>query len=755
MDQNNIIDLSTDLNDLELDMKNWLNLTYDQRKRADQDCIEKYGCTNIELYNKQKAHLVKTDDAESFNEAIFTPMDDYLMIADFSMEARFNKIRASRLLQTQDKNIIIIDDFVNDNNPDYGLIDLENKYESYKLLSPLYKGFSNDNSIKIWNKSVVEMYIYMKAKLNKNKSIEDRIKISRRDQDIKQYSSELEESAKYGDIISCNIHKISCLTTESSLYESAILEDKAETTKLDLSTNYDGMIPMTTPFLDPDEYQAITGNEIHNPFDYVIVHDQNKYFNTIKQLLDEVETNETTVQTLTKLGWNPYVSLTTESMKYARTKQINWLNENNRCNIIDLSNFEAPNIISESFDENKILEPIYVILTYTGTTFGKVITKFQHCKFSHAGIALRSKLDQIFTFNMRTEIEEVKRKNKTIEKKEIKGGADIETLDDYHNKEDNNDADICVMCIFVDPAVKKAIQENIDKFFKNVEKTKYAISNVFNIVINRSVETGNSMKMICSQFVDNILKMANIDLTNKSSNLVSPNDFMKASKTNPNIYVLYDGKKSKYNSKSVDGKVSYIKRTNDYITLNVVKPKEVSVKLAECKLENFFITCPENAEISCLLKEMRDYIRPSAVIVEAKFPIKFNHQGDLSINLPKDLQAEYNEAHKLLYTYNESNLQGIKNELARLFMINSIIEKKLKKMDKTNSQYKELIDLRARILNDYTTYLKIVIAAEPNFDFTKYFATTDYYNKSITIDNTTLKYSGSIVKKLLKSILRK
>ena len=51
MDNNNVIMVTNDLKELEQDMRNWLLLTYDERKRADIICIDKYGCNNIELYN--------------------------------------------------------------------------------------------------------------------------------------------------------------------------------------------------------------------------------------------------------------------------------------------------------------------------------------------------------------------------------------------------------------------------------------------------------------------------------------------------------------------------------------------------------------------------------------------------------------------------------------------------------------------------------------------------------------------------------
>ena len=250
--------------------------------------------------------------------------------------------------------------------------------------------------------------------------------------------------------------------------------------------------------------------------------------------------------------------------------------------IEDLSSFNVPSYtLMEGLEENKLLEPIFIVLSFTGTTFGKIITKFQNGRFSHASLSLDSKLNKMYSFDMRQETRHEERNGKPIDKKKIVGGIRNETINDWYNVSTGGDADICVLCVFVQSKVKKAIKDNVEKLFSNVEKTKYAISDIFNIVVNRSIETGDSMKMICSQFVDNILKMANIDITNRSSNLVTPNDFDKVAKTNTHIFVLFDGKKNDYSSRVVDNKVRYIKNSNEYGDLDIAKSNPTKVLTTE------------------------------------------------------------------------------------------------------------------------------------------------------------------------------
>lgn len=204
---------------------------------------------------------------------------------------------------------------------------------------------------------------------------------------------------------------------------------------------------------------------------------------------------------------------------------------------------------------DSFLSPIFIVCTFTGTRFGKAVTKIQHCKFSHSGLSLDSDLKRIYTFNTHS--------------KKV-GGAGIESIDEYDNVSTGEPGDICVMCFFVPLSVKESVKQVVDRIFSNVDKTRYAFGNLLNILANRAVDTKDSLKMVCSQFVDYCLKAANIDLTNKSSNLVSPNDFVNVPKKNPKVFVLFDGKKSEYNSKKADGKIHRLLRTREPEELSVV-----------------------------------------------------------------------------------------------------------------------------------------------------------------------------------------
>jgi hypothetical protein len=184
----------------------------------------------------------------------------------------------------------------------------------------------------------------------------------------------------------------------------------------------------------------------------------------------------------------------------------------------------------------------------------------------------------------------------------------------------------------------------------------------------------------------------------------------------------------------------------------LVKPVDEAVSdiFKGFTLESYYVET-KNKDVDEILCEIRDLLTPTAIIVEAKpLPVRFGKSGNLFIELPRDLEMEYQESHRLLTAYSENNIEGIKHQLARLFYINSIIEKKISKMDKEDEDYKDLIDLRARVINDFKKYMKIVQNYEKNFDFEQYMKNSEYYNKTVMVDKHTMKYTGTLIKDLIK-----
>lgn len=135
---------------------------------------------------------------------------------------------------------------------------------------------------------------------------------------------------------------------------------------------------------------------------------------------------------------------------------------------------------------------------------------------------------------------------------------------------------------------------------------------------------------------------------------------------------------------------------------------------------------------------------------------EFNRKGDLFINnflKKKDYQSQYMEAHRLLVEYDKSkNIDGMKYELAKLYFLSNKIQEDLivAKRDKTNT--KKLTDIRARVLNDFHKYIKVVLKSDKQFNFSNYYQRSEFSDDSIVIKSPTLKYTGKYAKDILRML---
>lgn len=155
-----------------------------------------------------------------------------------------------------------------------------------------------------------------------------------------------------------------------------------------------------------------------------------------------------------------------------------------------------------------------------------------------------------------------------------------------------------------------------------------------------------------------------------------------------------------------------------------------------------------------VVKAPKSIKESASILNEVKqFPVEFDKDGNLIIYKARTGSLSYgdeiDDSVQLLETYrNQSNIEGIKYELAKLWYINDCIEKKLKKRLK-NEQYKELIDTRAVCLNAFKFNLDFVMKSEKGFNFSDYYNSTPFSDSSIKITSNTLKYTMKAIKGLI------
>lgn len=370
-----------------------------------------------------------------------------------------------------------------------------------------------------------------------------------------------------------------------------------------------------------------------------------------------------TKQRILNLGWNPEVAFSSKNRRIAT--------ENTRLRIkkiLNESNIVEEDVILESKSNKK---PIYLVFTWTETLFGKGIRAVTKGTYTHACISLDKTLNKLYSYNLVNGISKF-------------GGLSIEDLRTY-----NPEGSVLVYVTYVTEEQHKKLKKVINDLVNNVNKTKYSILNVFGILLNRPIETNHNM--VCSQFVDKMMKTIGLDLTNgKNSALVTPADLYKSASNK--IYKVYEGGIK-------DFKANKITKSEKNIKVN-----------------------------------------------EAKLPIEFDSEGNLNINKIIDIQEEYNKSHKLLLNYDKSkNYKAMKEELFKLWALNIKLEKIIYKQKKAN---KSDYDLRARILNDFNKYIKIVSENEEDFNFSKEFDKSIYNNNSYSISKHTLKHGIQYIKSI-------
>ena len=136
-----------------------------------------------------------------------------------------------------------------------------------------------------------------------------------------------------------------------------------------------------------------------------------------------------------------------------------------------------------------------------------------------------------------------------------------------------------------------------------------------------------------------------------------------------------------------------------------------------------------------------------------QFPIEFDKDGNLIIYKARTgtlaFGDEIDDSVQLLESYrNQSNIEGMKYEIAKLWYINDCIEKKLKKR-LSNDQYKELIDNRSVCLNSFKYNLEYIMKYEKGFNFSDYYNSTPFSDNSVKITSNTIDHTIKTIKGIL------
>lgn len=157
--------------------------------------------------------------------------------------------------------------------------------------------------------------------------------------------------------------------------------------------------------------------------------------------------------------------------------------------------------------ENYFRIPVYVILTQTGTTASKVISKFTGDPYNHSGLSIDPTMHNMFSFNMNA------------------GGFGIEDIDKGFFGDHKSTIKYTIWAYFASPDEFLHLKSIIGDFTDNKDKFKYNIMGLVDFITgNKKLREG---KMFCSEFVAHLLKSINPNITKKNRNDMKPYDLVR------------------------------------------------------------------------------------------------------------------------------------------------------------------------------------------------------------------------------------
>lgn len=783
-----IITPTSTLRELEELWFNFCNMSLDKRIESDDISMRLFGLNNQYHYEYLKKEFLK-DDIER------VPVEDMTESSTLTNGSQFEGVEYTPLdiekaiEWTNKSGIPII-------RPMNNLEELEELWVTFNSFPISSRDISDDESIRIFGICNHEHYKYLKSEY-----IKENIPYT-----FEKDVQEIVESTILNDSI--NFHKtfaknesVSALTKAEDLLGLITKQNEAYTDYLisgvvndaihsHLTTyndiHYDLMPYDDTPFFSPDEMIDFGVNQANpednfyevSPIADVISEDMENWFkkyceaccgygreynaakwsDTIRKLFLKRESAEDPApynQAILNLGWPPESEFSPKNRALASKRLKYRLNDicGGSTQFVDLTDMEPGEINESTATEDSKLYPVYIVLHEGKTAFSKAIKKVTKSVYSHAAISFDSELTEMYSYG--------------IEGSEKKSGGFIKE----YIKDKDPAMRMAVFTIFLKKEDWQKLQDTVDSFIKNAKKTSYSyinliVSHIFHIPMDMD------MKMVCSQFVDKVLKLTDIDISHKNSSLVNPSDFEKFAKENKKIYILFNDLVANYKPSKIKALINRLSKKADPIKeqilwtdslgivfemmnniRNLSALQELSTKVNLSDLDHRAKAIYEAFIAPCL--EAEEYF------AEAKnFPIQFDKDGNLFIkNVKKrDYEAEYAKSHKLLRKYEESgNLEGIKYELCKLWMMNSVIEEKLhsKKFEElpsfaieTSAEHKA----RAKILNDFNHFLKVVLEEEKDFNFEEFFNNSPFSDALIKINKNTIIWSAKLLKTILSGL---
>lgn len=774
--------------DLDIRWERYNQMTKPFKRRSDWITLEFFGLTNQDIYEimkgiKMESRIYNTpiinpigSSDEAYNES--TIKDEYDMTETDRLRGIIDALTGDDLIQANNKakDYMAKTGFIMicPANTYLTIKELDDEHERFEMMIHDHQRQSNWMMEEIYGYTNYEYYKYMYHMLSQwdgfDKSIYN---------DVQAIGESSRAALNYGKVYLNSIiendgtpneiaESIANILSLPGTYESIIAGEVIS----DALDKYDGLtanvatinlnvsdLPMYTPdeMIDAGIY---TGDEAVDNSEWFVEYCDYFYSGIcsnsfLEHNLERVRELEKWKRGLSdidpfKFGWNPHIPFTEENRIIADRRMLSVLSEKmNTTTFIDLRGFEAPEIRKINLEANSntnSLKPIFIALEEGKTPiFSDGVRLLSKGKFSHAMISFDSSMETLYSYGMDGAVRKL-------------GGFIIESI-----KNKRKDSTFKLYCFFVKNDVFDTMKKNVEWFIDNQKKTIYSWHKLFAYIFNIPTSSDN-IDFICSEFVDKMLKLGGLDLTKMNSNLVAPNDIDRAAKKNRKVYTLFNDKIAKYDKNKIDRLVAKIalraKPVNEFSLYSMAKTPFAFNTCTKIGIKNLDILSELSSYVGNNAKTDRNdaimaltYSRLLMPCLEAReIPIKITDHGDLIIrNLaPLDFEAAYAKSHKLLMEYVKAeNIEGMKKELAYMWYLNLVLEKRIHTPTVKEAKRKEFEKARAKVLNDFKTYIKVVQKYDKDFDFRTYFEESDYSDAAYKISGPTIKAAFDLIKKLI------
>ena len=381
-----------------------------------------------------------------------------------------------------------------------------------------------------------------------------------------------------------------------------------------------------------------------------------------------------------------------------------------------------------SYQAKGKLYPVYVMLVHSGTTVSNLIKTISHSEYSHASISFDSSLDHMYSFARKDP------------KNPFLGGFRYESIGKgFYDKKEIPYALYVVPC--TEDQVKR-MKKRLDYFVKNNSKFSFDFAGLVKNYIGYADEP--EYRWFCSRFVADVLNAGSPEEFKyiDEPSLMDPDDFKK---TNFARFVIAGDNMMKYDRKLVD-------KLTKKILIEEKHRKQTGYTLAEDVIDP---TIPYEDDILVYqLLTMDESVVDDILKYLQSFKIKFDQDGNVVIHQReyKELSQHFNKSKRMLRHYRKTGAtESIKNELCKLYYMINIIETYYLK-PATDEKYKEhqkqMMDLRALMINVFRQNLNEVTAKEPNFNFQSYYNASDY-GKDLKIPKTVIAATGKALVTML------